>query len=117
MFEFQFITILLLFLPYAVAIVLPTWRSLFGYIITLGGLLVVQSVAIVTAKTSTGLEALGFLFVLPPAVSLAVGAPIRAASLVVAARTGRRAYVFAIHAGGFVILLGILTGAIVWAKR
>lgn len=106
--------IVFLFLaPYAVAVVMPSWRCLLVYAVVVGGLLTAWFARIAIAPTHTGMEVIGLLYILPIAVSTAAGTLIRTATLIMAAR-GRSGVVAV--ALGLIIPMGILGAIIVWAN-
>lgn len=107
--------IVFLFLaPYAVAVVMPSWRWLLVYAVVVGGLLTAWFAGIATAPTHTGMEGISLLYVVPAATSTAAGTLIRTATLIMAARG--RSGVVAVNALGLTIPMGILGAIIVWAS-
>jgi hypothetical protein len=107
--------IVFLFLaPYAVAVVMPSWRWLLVYAVVVGGLLTAWFAGIATAPMRTGMEGIGLLYIVPIAASTAAGTLIRTATLIMAARG--RSGVVAVSALGLTIPMGILGAIIVWAN-
>lgn len=110
----QVVTVFLFLAPYAVAVVMPSWRWLLVYAVVVGGLLTAWFDRIATAPTHTGLEVIGLLYIVPIAVSTAAGTLIRTATLIMAAR-GRSGAV-AVSVLGLIIPMGILGAIAVWAN-
>jgi hypothetical protein len=107
--------IVFLFLaPYAVAVVMPSWRWLLVYAVVVGGLLTAWFAGMATAPMRTGMEVIGLLYIVPIAASTAAGTLIRTATLIMAARG--RSGVVAVSALGLTIPMGILGAIIVWAN-
>jgi hypothetical protein len=61
--------VFLLLAPYAVAVVMPSWRWLLVYAVVVGGLLTAWFAGIATAPMRTGMEVAGLLYIVPIAAS------------------------------------------------
>jgi hypothetical protein len=82
--------VLLLLVPYALPLLMPSWRWLLAYAVAVALLLTIWFAiwyhAVMTAPTRTGLEGIGLAFVLPSAISTAAGTMVRIVTLMVKAR-------------------------------
>ena len=82
--------VLLLLVPYALPLLMPSWRWLLGYAfavaILLGVWFAIWYQAVMATPTRTGLEGIGLAFALPVAISTAAGTMVRMVTLVVRAR-------------------------------
>lgn len=109
-----FQVVLLLLVPYAVPLLMPTGRWLFAYAAAVAVLFILYfSIwlhAVTTTPTRTGLEGIGLAFVASATISTAVGTAVRTVTLFVKARS----VVAAISILGAVILT---VAVFVWANR
>jgi hypothetical protein len=82
--------VLLLLVPYALPLLMPSWRWLLAYAfavaILLGIWFAIWYQAVMTTPTRTGLEVIGLVFVLPLAISTAAGTIVRSVTLVMGER-------------------------------
>ena len=82
--------VLLLLVPYALPLLIPSWRWLLTYAVAVAVLLAVCFTiwyyAVITTPTRTGLEGIGWAFVLSAAISTATGTIVRMITLMVRAR-------------------------------
>jgi len=101
--------------PYVLAVIMPSWRWLLVYLIVGGGLLAAWFAEMSIAPQRYGEEAIGFLFLMPVAVSFGAGTLTRAATLIMAGRGYSRSNVITINALGFTIPMGILGATAAWA--
>jgi hypothetical protein len=85
--------LLLLLLPFALPLLMPSWRWLLVYATAVAVLVIIWFAiwynAVMTTPTRTGLEAIGLAFVLFPAVATAAGTMVRLLTLLIRARYGR----------------------------
>lgn len=106
--------VLLLLIPYALPLLMPSWRWLLAYAVAVALLLTIWFAlwyhAVMTTPMRTGLEGIGLALVLPPAISTAAGSVVRMVTLTVKAR---------FVAATISILGAILLPAaiLVWANR
>jgi hypothetical protein len=82
--------VLLLLIPYALPLLMPSWRYLLAYAVVVAVLLTIWFAmwyhAVMTTTTRTGLEGIGLAFAFIPAISTAAGTTVRALTLFVRAR-------------------------------
>ncbi|MEH2557315.1 hypothetical protein V1286_004844 [Bradyrhizobium algeriense] len=105
--------VLLLLVPYALPLLMPSWRWLLAYAVAVAVLLSIWSAmwyhAVMTTTTRTGLEGIGLAFAFIPVISTAAGTMVRTVTLMVRARS----VVFAISILGAILLPAAI---IVWAN-
>ena len=105
---------LLLLLPYALPLLMPSWRLLLAYAVVVGGLLTIWFAiwyhGVTTAPTRTGLEVIGIAPALPIAIATAAGTMVRMVTLIVRARFA----VVSISILGAILLPAAI---LVWANR
>jgi hypothetical protein len=106
--------VLLLLVPYAVPLLMPSWRWLLAYAVAVAVLLTIWFTiwyhAVMATPTRTGLEGISLAFAVTAAIATAAGTVVRVVTLIVRAR-------FAVVA---INILGamLLTAAIlIWANR
>jgi len=106
--------VLLLLVPYAVPLLMPSRRWLLAYAVAVGVLLTVWFGiwyhTVMTTPTRTGLEAIGLALVLSAAISTAAGTIVRMVTLIVRSRF----VVVAISIFGAILLP---VAILVWANR
>jgi hypothetical protein len=106
--------VLLLLVPYALPLLMPSWRWLLAYAIAVALLVTLYftawSYALLATPTRTGLEGIGLAFALSAAASTAVGSIVRVATLVVK----ERSVVIGISILGAILLP---VAVLVWANR
>jgi hypothetical protein len=106
--------VLLLLVPYALPLLMPSWRWLLAYAVAVAVLLTIWFTiwyhAVMTTPTRTGLEGIGLAFALSAAISTAAGTIVRMVTLIV--RT--RFVVVAISILGAILLT---VAILVWANR
>lgn len=106
--------VLLLLVPYALPLLMPSWRWLMAYAIAVALLVTLYCTtwyyAFMATPTRTGLEGIGVAFVLSVAISTAVGTIVRVVTLIVKARSA----VIAISILGAILLP---VSVLVWANR
>jgi hypothetical protein len=106
--------VLLLLVPYALPLLMPSWRWLLTYAVAVAVLLTIWFAiwyhAVMTTPTRTGLEGIGFAFALPAAIATAAGTMVRVVTLIVRARF----VVAAISILGAILLPAAI---LVWANR
>jgi hypothetical protein len=106
--------VLLLLVPYALPLLMPSWRWLLGYAVAVAVLLTIWFAiwyhTVMTTPTRTGLEAIGLAFVLPSAISTAAGSMVRMVTLTVKTRF----VTVAISILGAILLPAAI---LVWANR
>jgi hypothetical protein len=106
--------VLLLLVPYALPLLMPSWRWLLAYAVAVAVLLTICFAiwyhTVMTAPTRTGLEGIGFAFVLPAAIATVAGTMVRMVTLIVRARF----VVVAISILGAILLPAAI---LVWANR
>jgi hypothetical protein len=82
--------VLLLLVPYALPLLMPSWRWLLAYAVAVAVLLTIWFAiwyhAVMTTPMRTGLESIGFAFALPSAIATAAGTMVRMVTLIVRAR-------------------------------
>src|SRR5882757_9115822 len=82
--------VLLLLVPYALPLLMPSWRWLLAYAVAVAVLLTIWFAiwyhAVMTTPTRTGLEGIGLVFAFIPAIATAAGTMVRAVTLMVKAR-------------------------------
>jgi hypothetical protein len=109
-----FQVVLLLLVPYAVPLLMPSWRWLLAYAVAIAVLFSIWFIiwyhAVMTTPTRTGLEGIGLVLPISAAISTAAGTIVRTMTLTVRARL----VVVAINILG-AILLPICV--LVWANR
>ena len=106
--------LLLLLVPYALPLLMPSWRWLLAYAVAVAVLFTVWFTiwfhAVMTAPTRTGLEGIGLAFAASAVISTAAGAMVRTVTLFVRARS----VVVAISVLGAILLT---VTVLVWANR
>jgi hypothetical protein len=106
--------VLLLLVPYALPLLMPSWRWLLAYAVAVAVLVTIWFTiwyhAVMTTPTRTGLEGIGLAFVLSAAISTAAGTIVRMVTLIVRARF----VVVAISIFGAILLT---VAILVWANR
>jgi hypothetical protein len=106
--------VLLLLVPYALPLLMPSWRWLLAYAVAVALPLTIWFAiwyhAVMTTPTRTGLEGIGLAFVLPSAIATAAGTMVRMVTLIVRARFA----VVAISILGAILLPAAI---LVWANR
>lgn len=106
--------VLLLLVPYAVPLLMPSWRWLLAYAVAVAVLFILYFTlwlhAVMTTPTRTGLEGIGLAFVASAAISTAVGTMVRTVTLFVKARS----VVVTISILGAIMLT---VAVLVWANR
>jgi len=106
--------LLLLLIPYAMPLLMPSWRWLLVYAIVVALLVTVYFTtwyhALMATPTRTGLEGIGLAFVLSAAISTATGAIVRVVTLVVK----KHSVVIGISVLGALLLP---FAVLVWANR
>jgi ABC-type proline/glycine betaine transport system permease subunit len=104
---------LLLILPYALPLLMPSWRLLLAYAVAVGCLLITWFAiwyhAVSTAQTNTGLEAIGIALAIPIGIATAWGTMVRTVTLIVRKRI---AVVTVSTLGGILLPTAIL----IWAN-
>jgi hypothetical protein len=105
--------VLLLLVPYAVPLLMPSWRSLLAYAVAASVLLTIWFTiwyqAYMATPTRTGLEVISLVFPIHAAISTAAGTIVRTVTLLVRARFG----VGAINILGAILLP---VAVLVWAN-
>ena len=96
--------VLLLLVPYALPLLMPSWRWLLTVWFT------IWYYAVMATPTRTGLEGIGLAFALSAAISTAAGTIVRMVTLIVRARF----VVVAISILGAILLTVVV---LVWANR
>jgi hypothetical protein len=85
--------VLLFLVPFALPLLMPSWRWLLVYVSAVTVLLIIWFAiwynAFITTQTRTGLEAIGLVYILVPAVTTAAGTTVRLLALLIRARYGR----------------------------
>lgn len=106
--------VLLLLVPYAVPLLMPSWRWLLAYAVAVAVLFTLYFTlwfhAVMTTPTRTGLEGIGLAFVASATISTAAGTIVRTVTLLVKARS----VVVTISILGAIILT---VAVLVWANR
>jgi hypothetical protein len=106
--------VLLLLVPYALPLLMPSWRWLLAYAVAVALLLTVWFTiwyyAVMATPTRTGLEGIGWAFALSAAISTAAGTIVRMVTLIVRVRS----VVVAISILGAILLTVVV---LVWANR
>ena len=109
-----FQVVLLLLVPYAVPLLMPSWRWLLAYAVAIAVLLALSFTvwfyAVMMSPTRTGLEGIGLVLPISAEISTAAGTIVRAMTLI--ART--RFVVVAINILGAILLTVCV---LVWANR
>jgi hypothetical protein len=105
-------------IPYAIAVLTPSWRWLLGVTLFLGGpLSIVWIQDWLTASHKRGVGyALGFIFAYTVTVAFAAGVAVRAITMVLAWRGLHLRHVFLICTAGFAVVPGILLGPGAWQQ-
>jgi hypothetical protein len=106
--------VVLLLVPYALPLLMPSWRWLLAYAVAVALLLTILFTiwyqAVMTTPTRTGLEVIGLVIPVSAAISTAAGTMVRTVTLFVRARSVAIA----------ISILGALTlivSVLVWANR
>lgn len=106
--------VVLLLVPYALPLLMPSWRWLLVYDVAVAVLLTIWFTlwyhAVMTTPTRTGLEGIGLVIPMCAAISTAAGTMVRTVTLFVRARS----VVGAISVLGAIILT---VAVLVWANR
>ena len=106
--------VLLLLVPYALPLLMPSWRWLLAYAVAVAVLLTILFTiwyhAVMATPTRTGLELIGLVFPVSAAISTAAGTIVRMVTLIVRARF----VVVAISILGAILLT---VAVLVWANR
>jgi len=106
--------VLLLLVPYALPLLMPSWRWLLAYAIAVAFLLIILFTiwyySLMANPTHTGLEGIGLAFAASAGISTAAGTMVRTVTLFVRARS----VVVAISALGAILWTVIV---LVWANR
>ena len=106
--------VLLLLVPYALPLLIPSWRWLLTYAVAVAVLLAVCFTiwyyAVITTPTRTGLEGSAWAFAQSAAISTAAGTIVRMVTLIVRVRS----VVVAISILGAILLTVVV---LVWANR
>ena len=100
--------LLLLLVPYALPLLMPSWRWLLAYAVAAAVLLTIWFYGVMTTPTRTGLEVIGLAFAASAAISTAAGTMVRTVTLFVRARS----VVVAISVLGAILLI---VAVLVWA--
>lgn len=107
--------VLLLLVPYALPLLMPSWRWLLAYAfavtILLGIWFAIAYQAVITAPTRTGLEAIGLVFIALPALPTAAGTVVRMVTLM----TGKR-FVAAINILGAMLSYAAFLAWAYWSR-
>ena len=108
--------VLLLLVPYALPLLMPSWRWLLAYACAVAMLLgiwfAITYQAVVTAPTRTGLEGIGLVFIALPALPTAAGTVVRMVTLM----TGKR-FVAAINILGAILSIAVFLAWVYWSRR
>src|SRR3979411_1310982 len=106
--------VVLLLVPYALPLLMPSWRWLLAYAVAVALLLTIWfSIwyqAVMTTPTRTGLEGIGFVISVAAAMSTAAGTMVRTVTLFVRARS----VAIAISILG---AISLIVSVLVWANR
>lgn len=106
--------VLLLLVPYALPLLIPSWRGLLAYALAVALLIAVWAAlwyyTVAMAPTRTGLEGIGLAFGLVAAISTAVGTIVRMVTLIVRAR-------FFVATINIVSAALLVAAVLVWANR
>lgn len=106
--------VLLLLVPYALPLLMPSWRWLLAYAVAVAVLVTVWVAiwyyAVMTTPTRTGLEAIGLVFPVFAAIPTAAGTIVRMVTLIVRAHF----VVVAINILGAILLVAAV---LIWANR
>ncbi|UFZ07035.1 hypothetical protein LQG66_12340 [Bradyrhizobium ontarionense] len=106
--------LLLLLVPYAMPLLMPSWRWLLAYTMAVALLVTLYFTAwyyaLMATPTRTGLEGIGLALVLSAAISTAIGAIVRVVTLV----AKERSVVIGISILGAILLP---FAVLVWANR
>jgi hypothetical protein len=106
-------------IPYAIAVAMPSWRWLLGVTLVIGGpmlaIWIQQWIVSSSPDYRDGVgAALGIAIFYFITLGFAVGAGVRALTLVLAAKGLRFRYVFMICVAGFAIVPAVLFGPAAW---
>jgi hypothetical protein len=108
--------VLLLLVPYALPLLMPSWRWLLAYAFAVAMLLgiwfAIWYQAVMTAPTRTGLEGIGLVFIALPALPTAAGTVVRMVTLM----TGKR-FVAAINILGAILSIAVFLAWVYWSRR
>jgi hypothetical protein len=106
--------VFLLLVPYALPLLMPSWRWLLAYAVAVALLLTILFTiwyqAVMTTPTQTGLEVIGLVIPVSAAISTAAGTMVRTVTLFVKARS----VAVAISILGAILLPAAI---LVWANR
>lgn len=106
--------VVLLLVPYALPLLMPSWRWLLAYAVAVALLLTILFTiwyqAVMTTPTRTGLEVIGLVIPVSAAISTAAGTMVRTVTLFVRARS----VAIAISILGAITLI---VSVLVWANR
>jgi hypothetical protein len=106
--------VILLLIPYALPLLMPSWRWLLAYAMAVAVFVAILLISwhhtVITSPTRTGLEGIGLVIPISAAISTAAGTMVRTVTLFVRARS----VVVAISVLGAIILT---VAVLVWANR
>jgi hypothetical protein len=106
--------VVLLLVPYALPLLMPSWRWLLAYAVAVALLLTILFTiwyqAVMTTPTRTGLELIGLVIPVSAAISTAAGTMVRTVTLFVRAR-------FVAIAISILGAITLIVSVLVWANR